>query len=135
MWAGIGSSRPGLGDCARPDGLRGDCVCEGRAVVPRTAIDRTMRLEELGRHAAYRLLASIDGQHSGGVEKLPCRLVIRGSTGTPRPATSTEPGSGPLDQLGTQPAVARGSAAQLHSAGSSSSTTLARAVAGPSARP
>ncbi len=51
---------------------------------PLTTVD--MCLEELGRHAARRLLASIDGQVSPGVEQLPCRLVIRESTGAARPA-------------------------------------------------
>jgi LacI family transcriptional regulator len=59
---------------------------------PLTTVD--MCLEELGRHAARRLLASIDGQHSSGVEKLPCRLVIRESTGTARTGTG-QPFSAP----------------------------------------
>jgi LacI family transcriptional regulator len=46
---------------------------------PLTTID--MCLSELGRHAARRLLASIDGQEFSGTEQLPCRLVIRESTG------------------------------------------------------
>lgn len=43
-----------------------------------TSID--MDLEILGRTAAQRLFAAIDGQHDSGTQKLPCRLVVRGST-------------------------------------------------------
>jgi LacI family transcriptional regulator len=50
---------------------------------PLTTID--MCLNELGQQAARRLLASIDGQTFSGVEQLPCRLVIRESTGTSQP--------------------------------------------------
>jgi LacI family transcriptional regulator len=50
---------------------------------PLTTID--MCLNELGQQAARRLLASIDGQAFSGVEQLPCRLVIRESTGASRP--------------------------------------------------
>ncbi|MDB5243871.1 MAG: transcriptional regulator [Spirosoma sp.] len=39
-----------------------------------------MDLEALGRHAARKLFAAIEGTDSSGVEKMPCRLVIRGST-------------------------------------------------------
>ncbi len=50
---------------------------------PLTSVD--MCLGELGRHAARRLLASIEGIPSRGVEQLECRLVIRESTGAARP--------------------------------------------------
>jgi LacI family transcriptional regulator len=50
---------------------------------PLTTVD--MCLEELGRHAARRLLADIGGEPSRGLVQLPCRLVIRESTGTARP--------------------------------------------------
>ncbi len=50
---------------------------------PLTTID--MCLSELGRHAARRLLACIDGQRFHGVEQLPCRLVIRESSGASQP--------------------------------------------------
>jgi LacI family transcriptional regulator len=43
-----------------------------------TSID--MDFENLGRRAAQRLFAAIDGDDTPGVEELPCRLVIRGST-------------------------------------------------------
>ncbi|WP_307857510.1 LacI family DNA-binding transcriptional regulator [Paenarthrobacter sp. DKR-5] len=39
-----------------------------------------MDLETLGRTAAQRLFAAIDGSEGSGVEHLPCRLVVRGST-------------------------------------------------------
>ncbi|MFB2600269.1 LacI family DNA-binding transcriptional regulator [Herbiconiux sp. P17] len=43
-----------------------------------TSVD--MNLELLGRLAAQRLFAAIDGEQSSGVEMLPCRLVARAST-------------------------------------------------------
>jgi LacI family transcriptional regulator len=43
-----------------------------------TTVD--MDLENLGRIAAQRLFAAIDGSDGAGIETLPCRLVIRGST-------------------------------------------------------
>jgi len=46
---------------------------------PLTTVD--MDLTQLGRFAAERLLAAIDGQPSHGLHSLPCRLVIRDSTG------------------------------------------------------
>jgi LacI family transcriptional regulator len=42
-----------------------------------------MCLEELGKHAARRLLEAIGGEPSRGLEQLPCRLVIRESAGSP----------------------------------------------------
>lgn len=45
---------------------------------PLTSID--MNLQQLGRVAAQRLFAAIDGTMGSGVEKLPCRLVPREST-------------------------------------------------------
>jgi LacI family transcriptional regulator len=45
---------------------------------PLTTVD--MNLEALGRLAAERLFAAMDGRHTPGAERLPCRLVIRGST-------------------------------------------------------
>jgi LacI family transcriptional regulator len=52
---------------------------------PLTTVD--MCLRELGGLAAQRLLAAIDGEQARGVERHPCRLVIRESTsvGQPRP--------------------------------------------------
>jgi LacI family transcriptional regulator len=43
-----------------------------------TTID--MDLESLGREAARRLFAAIDGSHNAGIDSWPCRLVARGST-------------------------------------------------------
>jgi LacI family transcriptional regulator, galactose operon repressor len=51
---------------------------------PLTTVD--MCLKELGQLAARRLLADIGGDPSHGLEQLPCRLVIRESTGAARPA-------------------------------------------------
>ena len=45
---------------------------------PLTSVD--INLEHLGRVAAQRLFAAIDGTHVGGVEVLPCHLVPRAST-------------------------------------------------------
>jgi LacI family transcriptional regulator, galactose operon repressor len=49
---------------------------------PLTSVD--MCLKELGRRAARELLDSIDGRPSHGLRRLPCRLVIRESTGPVR---------------------------------------------------
>jgi LacI family transcriptional regulator len=53
---------------------------------PLTTVD--MNLRELGRTAAERLLAAIEGTFAPGVEKLPCSLVVRESSraraGVPR---------------------------------------------------
>lgn len=46
---------------------------------PLTTVD--MDLGELGRAAAVRLLRAIDGEITPGVTHLPCRLVVRDSTG------------------------------------------------------
>ncbi|MFF1635201.1 LacI family DNA-binding transcriptional regulator [Leifsonia sp. NPDC058248] len=43
-----------------------------------TSVD--MNLEELGRQAAQRLFAAMDGDEQSGIESLPCRLVVRAST-------------------------------------------------------
>lgn len=44
---------------------------------PLTTID--MNLPDIGRIAALRLLDAIDGRPAGGVETVPCRLVVRES--------------------------------------------------------
>ena len=44
-----------------------------------TTVD--MNLERLGRTAAQHLFAAIDGKATPGVHRMPCRLVIRDSTG------------------------------------------------------
>ncbi|MFD6415192.1 LacI family DNA-binding transcriptional regulator [Streptomyces sp. NPDC060194] len=51
---------------------------------PLTSID--MNMEELGRVAARRLLDLIDGTPRSGVERLPCRIVVRESS---RPSVSS----------------------------------------------
>jgi LacI family transcriptional regulator len=51
---------------------------------PLTTVD--MCLTELGQLAARKLLAEIGGDPSHGLEKLPCRLVIRESTAAAAPA-------------------------------------------------
>jgi LacI family transcriptional regulator len=43
-----------------------------------TTVD--MDLESLGRAAAQRVFAAIDGSEHSGIEYMPCRLVVRGST-------------------------------------------------------
>ncbi|WP_306205241.1 LacI family DNA-binding transcriptional regulator [Actinoplanes sp. RD1] len=45
---------------------------------PLTTVD--MGLEALGRRAAERLFAAMEGRPATGEERLPCRLVVRGST-------------------------------------------------------
>jgi LacI family transcriptional regulator len=45
---------------------------------PLTTVD--MNLRDLGRTAAERLLAAIEGQFTAGVERLPCSLVLRESS-------------------------------------------------------
>jgi LacI family transcriptional regulator len=45
---------------------------------PLTSVD--LNLQELGRTAARALFAALDGQPRSGVEALPCRVVVRGST-------------------------------------------------------
>jgi LacI family transcriptional regulator len=45
---------------------------------PLTSVD--MSLEEVGRAAARAVFAALDGTPRSGVEALPCRVVIRGST-------------------------------------------------------
>ncbi|GGZ29064.1 LacI family DNA-binding transcriptional regulator [Streptomyces poonensis] len=45
---------------------------------PLTSVD--MNLEEVGRAAARALFTAIAGDHGRGVETLPCRVVVRGST-------------------------------------------------------
>jgi LacI family transcriptional regulator len=44
---------------------------------PLTSVD--MNLEALGRAAARRLFEAIDGDEVGGIERLPCRVVVRGT--------------------------------------------------------
>ncbi|QGQ20414.1 substrate-binding domain-containing protein [Cellulomonas sp. JZ18] len=46
---------------------------------PLTSVD--LNLEELGRRAAARLFAAIEGEPASGVDQVDCRLVPRGSTG------------------------------------------------------
>jgi LacI family transcriptional regulator len=51
---------------------------------PLTTVD--MNLRELGRTAAERLLAAIEGKFTPGVERLPCSLVLRESSRSSIPA-------------------------------------------------
>jgi LacI family transcriptional regulator len=44
---------------------------------PLTTVD--MNLDEIGRRAALRLLEAIDGRATGGVDPVPCSLVVRQS--------------------------------------------------------
>jgi LacI family transcriptional regulator len=53
---------------------------------PITTID--MNLHELGRQAGLRLLEMVDGPRPSGIERLPCRLVVRQSCGAPAGASS-----------------------------------------------
>ncbi|WP_370102895.1 LacI family DNA-binding transcriptional regulator [Streptacidiphilus sp. MAP12-20] len=48
---------------------------------PLTTVD--MDLMELGRIAALRLMEAIDGRPEPGVHRVPCRLVVRESSGAP----------------------------------------------------
>ncbi|MFF3333849.1 LacI family DNA-binding transcriptional regulator [Streptomyces sp. NPDC002888] len=45
---------------------------------PLTSVD--MNLEQVGRAAAHALFTAISGARRSGIEALPCRVVIRGST-------------------------------------------------------
>ncbi len=45
---------------------------------PLTSVD--MNFETIGRRAAQRVFDAIDGKPAEGVETMPCRLVVRGST-------------------------------------------------------
>ncbi|MGH2618605.1 MAG: substrate-binding domain-containing protein, partial [Thermomicrobiales bacterium] len=45
---------------------------------PLTTVD--MNLHDLGRAAAERLLAMVEGEHASGVMRLPCSLVVRESS-------------------------------------------------------
>ena len=45
---------------------------------PLTSVD--MNFEMLGRRAAQRMFDAIDGKSTVGVEMMPCRVVVRGST-------------------------------------------------------
>jgi LacI family transcriptional regulator len=55
---------------------------------PLTSID--MCLEDVGRSAAEHLLSAINDEPTHGVHTVPCRLVIRGSTG---PVATASPGA------------------------------------------
>ncbi|MBL1066881.1 LacI family DNA-binding transcriptional regulator [Streptomyces sp. 7-21] len=57
---------------------------------PLTTVD--MNLAELGRTAALRLMEAIDGRPSQGVQTLPCRLVVRDSTGVRAAAPAPDGG-------------------------------------------
>jgi LacI family transcriptional regulator len=55
-----------------------DIIASG-ARPPLTTVD--MNLHDLGREAAQRLLARLEGDDTGGIVRLPCSLVVRESTG------------------------------------------------------
>jgi LacI family transcriptional regulator len=55
---------------------------------PLTSID--MSLEGVGRKAAELLLAAIDGEPAYGLTTVPCRLIIRASSG-PHAAPAKSP--------------------------------------------
>jgi LacI family transcriptional regulator len=68
---------------------------------PLTSID--MCLEDVGRVAAEHLLSAINGKPTHGVHTVPCRLVVRGSTGWPAAGQPTvQPAAG---QPSVQPAA------------------------------
>jgi LacI family transcriptional regulator len=46
---------------------------------PLTTVD--MNLHDLGREAAKRLLARVEGEQAAGTIRLPCSLVVRSSSG------------------------------------------------------
>ncbi|MET8154887.1 LacI family DNA-binding transcriptional regulator [Sphaerisporangium sp. NPDC005289] len=92
----------GVGDALRAAGRRipddvalvgfdnWDVMIEG-AKPPLTSVD--MNLQGLGRSAAERLLAAINGSPSPGVHALPCHLVVRESTTVPlRTPQASPPG-------------------------------------------
>jgi LacI family transcriptional regulator len=60
---------------------------------PLTTVD--MNLHDLGREAARRLLARVDGARESGIVRLPCSLVVRASSGALAPSeaesAATEP--------------------------------------------
>jgi LacI family transcriptional regulator len=64
-------------------------VMAGACRPPLTTVD--MNLRELGRTAAERLLAAIDGQFAAGVERLLCSLVLRESSRSRGTARIPEP--------------------------------------------
>jgi len=106
----------GVADCLRELGVR---VPDDVALVgydnweviatatrpPLTTVD--MDLEGLGRSVAERLLAMIGGERASGVERRPCRLVIRESSGVS--SLRDWPASNPPDSSGG-PAAAMGPA-------------------------
>jgi LacI family transcriptional regulator len=55
---------------------------------PLTSID--MCLEDVGRVAAEHLLSAINGEPTHGAHTVPCRLVVRGSTGWPAAEESAD---------------------------------------------
>jgi len=58
---------------------------------PLTTVD--MLLHDLGRAAGLRLRTMIDGERASGVVRLPCRLIVRDSCGTPVGDTAGEKGA------------------------------------------
>jgi LacI family transcriptional regulator len=60
-----------------------DVMVEG-TIPPLTSVN--MNISELGRRAAQRVFAALEGDPSPGIELMPCRLVVRASTGAARAA-------------------------------------------------
>lgn len=56
---------------------------------PLTTVD--MNLHDLGRAAAQRLLAKVEGKPESGIVRLPCSLVVRASCGGSAPASEPAP--------------------------------------------
>jgi len=76
-------------------------IFAGTTRPPLTSVD--MCLKELGRLAARELLDAIDGRPSHGLRRLPCRLVIRESTGPVRRPAPDTPAPGPAPPHGPGP--------------------------------
>jgi LacI family transcriptional regulator len=60
---------------------------------PLTSVD--MCLEDVGRVAGEHLLSAINGEPTHGTHTVPCRLVVRDSTGSPGTSAAASPGPGP----------------------------------------
>jgi LacI family transcriptional regulator, galactose operon repressor len=70
---------------------------------PLTSID--MCLEDVGRVAAEHLLSAINGEPTHGPHTVPCRLVVRGSSGAaPDPAPAAEPPGAQIPPAAPDPA-------------------------------
>jgi LacI family transcriptional regulator len=70
---------------------------------PLTTVD--LNLQQLGATAVQHLFAALDGRHTAGVIRQPCRLVVRESTG-PAPHRDPAPADGPAQPNRTMAAGA-----------------------------